>query len=230
MDDLDKGRGLFSYFRDGSEREQEQPDAEPPRAAEPTPSKSADQCVDCAASDESPGYLQRQLSMALRQILTNPLGVRQVTRNPVTGEYNYLPYVKSVGERYSQSMPLPDGVAPTGMNPTGPAITLPRPGFMFGPGAGAISQPQAEDVGPLVFSRSFGRMSKQACDKQEAEEMALCGRDYGEVYGYNTWPFHACKQRTQDRAILCRKGRTDGPPPWSAADMESSYIPKNLEL
>lgn len=230
LDAQDKLRGLFSYFGDGSEEEKEgPPSVAKPREVEVGADDPAHPCPNCAPPDESPGYVQRQLSMALRQVLTNPLGVRQMTQNPLTGEIYLVPYAKSVGERYSDTaskLPIPGGVMPPGPSATGPITTLPRSGLLFGPGPGAISQPQAEDAGTVVFSRSSGRMSKKDCDKQKAEEMQRCHTDWGDIFGYNTWPFHGCKQRTQDRHILCRKGRTDGPLPWSDADVDGIVWPK----
>lgn len=228
MDEQDKPRGLFRFFGDDSPEDEKPPSAMPSSETDVGPGASDYQCADCASAAENPGYLQRQLSMALRQIVTNPLGVRPITRNPVTGEINYLPHLKSVGDRYSDTvanLPLPGGAIPPRPG-AAPVTPLSRPGFLFGPNSGAIGRPQAEDAESLVYRLPPQGESEEDCDEQEREELERCHSDYGEVFGYDHWSFHGCKQRAQDRAILCRKGRTDGPLPWSDADVDGIVWPK----
>jgi hypothetical protein len=215
-------RGLFDLFDSDSEEE----DASPGDGRSGNPPAAV---PDDEFRDPTLNYLGRQLSLFGRHILTNPMTLQLPTWDAASGELKVVPYLKSMGDRYSDTaskLPVPGGVMPPGPRATGPVTTLSRPGFLFGPGAGAISWPQAEDSRTIIYRLPPEEVSKEDCDEQEREELARCHNDWGAIFGYDHWSYHGCKQRTKDRAILCRKGIADGPLPWSNSDVDGIVWPK----
>lgn len=201
-DEQSEPRGLFGHFA-GEFGEDRPGTAAAASGSNASHADSSNGPPQDEISDETPGYWQRQLNMAFRQILTNPLGVQPVTRNPVTGEINVVPYLKSVGDRYSATMPTP---FPSGRVPPRPrsapvtTVTRPAPGFLF-------EGPQAQTAENEVYSVPSGEDSEEderpdPCLEQYEEDMDECS----ERYGYHPDIYRRCTGRAAIRLAQCQKG------------------------
>jgi len=215
MDDEDEPRGLFGYFGDDSADE----GTASPGGSLPDTSPAA--VPDDDARDSTLDYLGRQLSLAGRQVLTNPMGLQLPTRDPVSGELRVVPYLKSIGERYSQTasnLPFPTGMAPP--RPTARAVTtLPRsePGFLFGGPQAETVEDEAYRLPPEDYS---GEDEDEDCYEQQQREERVCWNDYGAVFGPKHHSYTGCIRRARIRADLCRRGIKERPPQWSDADVD----------
>jgi hypothetical protein len=213
MDEEEKQRGLFGLFG-GNSREDERAPSNDGRDDLDTPP------VQGATEDHEPGYLQRQLTGALHQILTNPLGIRALTRNPETGEINFAPYLKSVGDRYSETasaLPFPVAAPPPRPGAPARAVTLPQSasGFLFGGPQATTAENQVYRLPP-----DDDRGEGEDCEGQLREEEAECWHNWGSVFGKKHHSYTGCKERAKIRADLCRRGIEERPWRWSDVDVD----------
>jgi RHS repeat-associated protein len=165
----------------------------------------------------------------------DPTTGRYIQADPIGLAGGQAPYLYAMGNpvRYVD----PDGRIPL-------IIALPLGGLIIGGGVLAIHEwighnplnPGREHH--ICFFKGYGGgrsggggMSvprrgdgDDFCGERAAEEMRLCEKNYGDVWGYDHFSYQGCKQRTKIREDMCRRG-LEPPPRWSDLDLGDPFLP-----